>query len=713
MKKGNKIRCFYAVLVLLCGAPLFAEKSQASDFYQRGVEAQQSGSYYDAFEQLQQSVLLNPTYGDAWFHLAECSYYLDKYNLALQYADNAAKYAKNASGIQNLRGMIYLALGNFTQARTIFQNVLASYPNNVESRFGLAELDLFSGRIGDAENLYKDALKRQGTNRKALLSLALISAEQGNTELTQSYIDQALRYHSGNAEVHFLAAYLAAQEGNLEEAEYRIRSSVQIDNNYNAAYELLADILFLRGKYTEAIDVCDFCIGRNRLDSRIWYLKGLSLYRQQKNDEAIAVWEAGLAVNPQDEIMRSALELLAATAVPLEDSRRAGWAQYHIEKAASYKKNFQGSAMRFEYQRALKLDPFNSTARSSYAGQLSRDGMNELYLDQLQFIKSGIEASGGKPDVALTDTIEAYNSLLQNTLGSKWNINPFYLDKIRWHLGIYYTPSRLQLQYAESGRIVSELLCDVFSGITGASVDVRASQVSNFADAFRSARSSNLDYFVIVNLDQTSREVVLNASMYSASSGNKIQDFSVFSTGNDRYTTALRLLRRKILENLPTRGKVIAREGSTLLLDLGKSEGIVSGAEFDVVRKGEVYTADAGSGLHYADSAKLGSVTVSLAGEEMSEASFTQKGFFDRLNTGDEVVLTKMPQAEKISASETDGSPAAAAPTETAPAATADGSVASKSEGEKKDENPLTAESLGLMKTPVLIELIRGIRGGN
>lgn len=704
MKKSSNVHFVLFVFIILwnCFFLPAQDSGQAPAFYRSGLESQQSGDYYGAMESFQQALLLNPTYGDAWFHLAQCSFYLDKYDLSLQYADNAAKYAKNSADIQNLRGMTYLALGNFNEARTIFQSILKKYPNNVESRFGLAELDLFSGRLGDAENLYKDALKRQGTNRKALLSLALISAEKGDADLTQNYINQALQFHSGNAEVHFLASYLAAQRGDFEEAEYRIRSSVQIDNNYDEAYKLLADILFMRQKYTDVIDVCDFCISRNRSDSKIWYLKGLALYKQEKNDEAVAVWQTGLSVNPQDEVMRSALELLVASVVPLEDSRRSGWAQYHIEKATAYEKTFAGDSMRFEYQRALKLDPYNTKARTSYAEQLVRDGMNELYLDQLKFIKTGVENTGEKPSTELTDTIEAYESLLQNTLGTKWNVNPFYLDKIRWHLGIYYAPSKVQLQYAESESVMARLLCDMFSGVSAASVDVRATEVSGYADAFRSARSSNLDYFVILSLDETSRELVLNASMYSASSGNKTADFSIFRTGNDRYAIALRLLRRKILENLPIRGNVVAREGKTLLIDLGKAEGIANDAEFDVVRKGEVHTADSGIGLNYQDNSVLGTLLVTRAGEEISEASFNQKGFFDRLNIGDEVVLTKMP-AEKISE----------AATETAPAAAADGNVANQNVESKEEENPLTAESLGLMKTPALIELIRNIRNAD
>lgn len=714
MKKKSSLNSIHQIFIALFfivfssgiyAVPAAQNGQTASDFYRKGIEMQHDAEYFEALELFQQALMLNPTYGDAWLRLAECSYYLDKFEMALQYADNALKYAKDDSDIQNLRGMCYISLGDFAKAREIFEKIIKAYPNNVEARFGLAELDLFSGRLGDAESLYKDALKRQGTNRKALLSLALIAFEQGKNDLAKNYINQALAYHSGNAEVYYLASYLCMQEGNFDEAEYKIRSAIQIDNGFIKAYELLADILFLEQKYTDSIDVCDFLINKDPSNGRMWYLKGLCLEKQNKDTQAISVWETGLSVNPQDEVMRSSMENLAGKVTPLEDSRRSEWAAFHIEKAKGYEKNFQGTAMRFEYQRALKLSPFNSEARNSYARQLLREGLYELYLEQLKFIKTGLENEKKNVPVDLNDTIEAYDSLLKNTLATRWNVNPVYLDKTRWNLGIYYTESDSKILYPESNRICAEFLCDMFSGISSASVQVMAQPVSDYAQAFRTARFSNLDYFILFSLDETARELVATVKIYSASSGNETASYSVFRTGNDRYSICLRLLRQKILETLSVRGKILARSGDTLLVDIGRTEGVKNGCTFDVVKKGSVKTSDSGLGVRYSENSILGTAEITNAGEEISEVKFTQKGFFDRLNTGDEIVLTGFP-SETEKSEDLQENPSQAV-SETAPKATGNG----KTDSEKKEENSmLTAEELGLTKTPALIELIRNIR---
>ena len=106
----------------------------------------------------------------------------------------------------------------------------------------------------------------------------------------------------------------------------------------------------------------------------------------------------------------------------------------------------------------------------------------------------------------------------------------------------------------------------------------------------------------------------------------------------------LRRFRNSVLEKLTVRGKILNRNGKTVLIDLGRSENIVKDAEFKIVKKGCVKTADSGTGLFYKDDDVVGVLTVTNPGEEVSEATITYHGFYDRINVDDELVLTKMPE---------------------------------------------------------------------
>ena len=710
-KTSIRILLFCAFCICFAGAPSFCAEKTASSFFDEGLSAQNDENWYAASQHFLEAVQTNPVYADAWFHLAQCSYQLGEFELVLTQLDEAEKYAKDDTALQNLRGMTYIALGKFSEARTIFEHILKKMPNNVDARFGLAELDLFDGRISGAEKQYGEALKRQNENRKALLSLAVVSAQLGKAENARHYISQAIGYYSGEAEVHYLAAVVSAMQGNLTGAEKQCRVAVELNGNYDRAYELLSKVRFAQNEYEEVISICDFRIARDRNRGSAWYLKGAAEKELGRTAQAVNTWSSGLSVVPDDEIMRAALEVEVNKSVPLEDSRRTEWAQYHIQQARECTRRYDKTGALYEYQRALKIEPSNEEARLAYADMLELNGMHELYLEQLLFIRQTRDSADvqdenlnvSRREVQMNDTIEAYDNLLQDSLSHKWNVQPFYLDKTRWNIGIYYVPSAVNQIHIQNNTVAAEFASDIFTGIASASVLAHPEQVEGFGDAYQKARTRGMDYFVILSLDEGSRDVTLSYTMYSGRTGNKITQNDLYGTANARYASVFRRFRQEILEHLPVRAKIIGREGKTLLADIGRSENCTEGAVFDVVRKNAVQTSSTGGGVSYKDDDILGSFTVTVAGEEISEGLLEYRGFYDRVNVGDELVLIKMPVRDEDNAllpGETmQGSPAV----DTAPLADANG------ESVSRKKMSLTAEDLGIRRTPSFIDLIRSI----
>lgn len=704
-KQSNK---FLPIIVFSLSALIVsvlpAAAQSASQLYRNGIEDQNNEDWYSASQNFLEATHANPVYGDAWFHLSQCTYQLGQYDLALKYLENAEKYTKDSSAVLNLRGLCFISLGKLNQAKEQFNAVLRTYPNDVDARFGLAELELYDGRIAGAQQQFSEALKRDTTNRKALLSLSLVSAQQGNTSAADMYMQQAMRYYSGEAEVHYLAACLCAMRGDFTGAEKRARSAVEINGNYDRAYSLLASVLYFEGRFSDVIDICDFRIGRDRSLASAWYLKGLSQYRLGNISGAISTWTTGLEIDPLDEVMRSALEQLVDENIALEDTRRSAWASYHIKNAHEYAKRYDDAGAGYEYQRALKVDPSNKEARLAYANLLNLSGLHELYLEQLKFLKDNTaDEQKTASSVKMNDEIEAYDSILQDSLAKKWNVRPFYLDKTRWKIGVYYTSSQVQLVHADCARITAAAAASLFAGVATTSVETLSNAVNGYGDAYRRARTDGVDYFVIVTPDEGIRDITLNAVMYSGRTGTESGKMSFYSTGNNRYSSVLRRLRAFILEKLPVRGKIIDRSGNDILVDLGKSEGIRNGAVLNIVRKGGLYTADTGTGLTYLNSDIYGTLTVSQTGEEISQGVLSGKGFYDRVNTGDEVVLVALPK--QMSAQTAQGDTQNVVP-ETAPRADASGKAVVSSAEKKK---LITEQDFGSRRNPAFIDLIRSV----
>lgn len=701
----KSISKFFAVFVIFSlGSFAFSENLGALKFFERGVYKQNIEDYYGASEDFQQAIQANKSYGDAWFHLSQVTYAIGDYTLALTYLEEADKYAKNRTDIQNLRGLILIALGRLDEARKVFNDILKKYPNDIDSRFGLAELDLFTGSFIGAKNQYEDALKRQGNNRKALLSLALISSELGNHDTARKYIEQALRYHSGESEVHYLASYLEAKRGNFIEAEKRARAAVQINPEYTKAYVLLCSILYAQKKYDDVIDMCDYLISKNRNTTEAWYLKGLSQNRKGEWKSCVDTWNMALSINPYDEVMRSGLELLIMKKLPVEDERREAWADFHVQKAREFSKSYFGEKARYEYQRALKINPFNDAARSEFAQLLGNTGLNENYLNQLKFIRQNQEASADEntkltaEQKKVNDTIEAYESLMKYSLAAKWNVDPFYLDKTRWHIGLYYTKSPVQLLHCDAEEIAAGMCADIFSGIASTSVALENRAVSGYGEAYRLARKNNLDYFVILSIDETEREITLGATVYSARTGTETTKFSSFRTGNDKFASVLRAFRHDLLAMLPVRGKILQRSVNDILVDLGTVEGMKKDVVLDVVKAGKITTSDKGLGVNFEDKNHLGTIKINRTGEEISQGTLDQNGFYDRVNVGDEVLVKFRPDEKSAEDAQiADNSPAA-------------GENGARILPEDEKQKKLDAREMGLIKTPAIIELIRGLK---
>lgn len=706
IKKMMKNKSFLvSAIFLLAGGLLSAAPSAlVLERYNQGLQAQANESFYEASQYYLEVTAQNPAFTDAWYKLAECSYKLGEFDLALQYLENAEKYEKNNLAIQNLKGMVYVSLGRIDDGRSIFNDILKKYPNDIDAHFGLAEIELYEGRFSGAQNQYMEALKRQNTNRKALLSLALVNAERGQTESAENYLRQALSYYSGESEVHYLASIIYSMKGDYVTAEKQARIAVEVNSDYDKAYDMLSTVLYKQGRYKEVIDISDYLISRNRKNTNAWFIKGVSQTKLGNIAAAIETWTAGLSVNPQDEIMRSALENEVRNTLSLEDSRRASYAKYHVDNAKQYASRYDGSGAVYEYQRALLLDPMNYEARAAYADILEINGMHELYLEQLKFIKEynsqELNSSGGKKLLTeLNDKIEAFDYLLSDTLGKKWNVEPFYLDKTRWNIAVFYEENNSSFIHADTNRLVANAAADIFSGVAITSVKTQVTPVSGYGEAFRNSRSGGFDYFIILSLSEGENDMTLSSTMYSGRTGLEISKNSFYCTGNNRFSTVLRRFRNSVLEKLTVRGKILARNGKTVLVDLGKAENIVKDAQLKIIKKGQIRTADSGVGLYYRDADVLGTIVITTAGEEISEGSIENHGFYDKINVDDEIVLVSLP-AQKAN-NDANGNAV-----DNVPAADEKGNAVVKNEVKGEE---LVDEIRNAVERPSILDLLRNI----
>ena len=166
MTKRHRIMQYMRFAAAVCVAVcMFSASADAVSRYAEGNRLQSAGDFYGAIEIYREVLNENPSYGDAWKSFAECAYEISEYGLCLSCVDHALELHNNNPDLHNLRAFALIGATRFAEAREEFLFVLSSYPNDVQARFGLAELNVAEGKTAAATELYRDALVRQPENR--------------------------------------------------------------------------------------------------------------------------------------------------------------------------------------------------------------------------------------------------------------------------------------------------------------------------------------------------------------------------------------------------------------------------------------------------------------------------------------------------------------------------------------------------------------------
>jgi hypothetical protein len=121
----------------------------------------------------------------------------------------------------------------------------------------------------------------------------------------------------------------------------------------------------------------------------------------------------------------------------------------------------------------------------------------------------------------------------------------------------------------------------------------------------------------------------------------------------------------------------------------------------DVIKAGKIVTNDKGLGVTFEEKNLLGTIKINRAGEEISQGTLSQTGFYDRVNVGDEVLVKFRPDEKSAEDAQI---------SENAPAAGENGSRILPEDENAEKQKKLDAREMGLIKTPAIIQLIRGLK---
>lgn len=655
---------FLLLLLVLCFAPLLPAQSVpaasgGSVLSTLPVRLQQARDlrfrqdYYRAIDVLQLLVAENPVYLPAWYELALCHYYLQEYTQALSYIARSYAVGPRTPDLINLEAFCHISNGNSGAALLLFQEVLTRQSNNRDAIFGLALLDTANGRPAAARQGLNEALRSHPRDARLLMALALVLNAEGRTAESLSVRAEALRWAGTDYTIHYTAALLEQENNNVTEAVRLARVVLAEQAKHTGALNLLAAVYYDQAAYEASLTALDQTLQHDADNVQSWFLLGQvcaaygrALQESGDSEQAALLYGNAedafaylLQLRPDDEFTRLALENLIMQTTGFEDERRAEYAAWRFERAAAFEKSWLYDKALEEYQRGLALDPYAGSGRQRYAMLLKSKGLPSIFLSELNFLKSI-----GKTNLAVDDALEIYTSLLQGSVAREWGYNPVQQSSNQpYSLMVFSTGPGGIPWHSGSDMVFSRYVRDLLAASSQLQLPATAPRVYSFADAFRPARESGSDYFLLLDLRESEREIYVRAELRVSRTGTLVQSMETSRFGNDRVQQAASYIVNSVQAALPMQGRLLQRRADRGLINLGRLHGLSVGDELILLRPEVLQLRLDAPGFLYKESDILADLTIVRLDDELAEVQIKRRGFFDRSNPGDLVLHRPAP----------------------------------------------------------------------
>lgn len=657
--RGNlakRILVLVVSLFIIVHLPFGLGAETAREYLDQGQKSFDRGEYYQAIEILKKSLKINPDFIDAEFLLSWCYYQIGECEEALAHIQSAQKLDKNRFDLKNLEGNILICLGDLQKAREIFEIVLKNEPNNIESRFGLAELEITESQKYKAQAQLKEALKIAPQSKKALLKLAEINLQTGNHKQALQFIELALKYHFDDPEVHYVQALYYIDEKRPDRAIHFLQVALSINENYYKARELLAKLYFEKGEGKLAIQTVEKNFLSQKTDDlySAYYLSGMFKKALDDFSGALDDFARALRVKYDDEVSRIFTETIAIAQLQPDDDLRKNLANFHKDEARLLMDKDYLSLALLENRRALMLNPGLLDARIAHAEIFRILGYKFKYFFMLAVLKQNYSETPAE----VTDNLALNTKDVLSSLSYKWRdslkqlqpstplikvndesfFDPYSVLRSQFSLQLFTARDQNTLFHYGAEEVLLKYIQDIFSRHD--QFDIRKSAVvDNQEDVFSESRKNKSDYFLVFRINEEERSFSLIADLYLSATGRLIQSFDSFRTGNWRIRNGTDTLVNKIIKTFPLKGMLLARSFNRALANLGLRDNVRENDVFLIIKKNKLMPNKSELGFDYAPDTVVGELLIQRVDETLSEGKIQKYGFFDFINPYDELVL--------------------------------------------------------------------------
>lgn len=224
------------------------------------------------------------------------------------------------------RGLAYLQLGKFGEARADLQSVQSFSPNSAAALVNLAKVSVAENKLAEAQGFYRKALAADGKNFDALSGAVNVLTKQKQFAAAHAEIDRAIKASGGQKEnlpaLYYLNSNVFSAEQNQQLSEAELKKAMAIDENYLPAFSAYAAMLAARNQTGEAVEQYQRIVEK-KPSASIYTLIGMLEDARANQPEAERNYRKALEIEPNSPIAANNLAwLIAAHGGNLDEALR-------------------------------------------------------------------------------------------------------------------------------------------------------------------------------------------------------------------------------------------------------------------------------------------------------------------------------------------------------------------------------------------------------
>lgn len=649
-----KLIKYLLVINFTFSAVVFSQSQNPIELYRLGSEKIIENDLYGATDYFLSALKINPNYFDAIMGVANTYFFLGEYDEAYKRIIDAEKITTNNFNVLNLKAKILLVLGKKEEGKKTLDIILKQDPYNIDAIIGLSQYHLLNGDINSALVAYLGNSTTLGAysiaprNKTVLISLALFYEFQKDLNKALSYTKEALIYYPYDAQTQLLAGRIYYKKKEYELARQYVENAIGFSNDLEEGYIIISQILISQNKFEEALDYIKNIIENDPKKLQYYYIYAYLLSKLGRHEEAIEILNKGLILDSDNEFIRAFVDEEIKNIYPnILDENRKKYSDYYYKIAQGYISENSYDKAQALLEEALNIYNGNKEIRKSLSKiQLSR-GFIATYIQQLDIL---IKNGGLTPqeEKQIKESRENYQDIVKNSVANKWGIKEFEVQKRKLTFRIFYKEEDQFLNYFRAEEFLVNKLqrtLEKYPKISFKALgifdvyDYEPMRVSSYSEAFRIAKESNTDYYMVVSFKESGQFVQENIQIYVSNLGKLIYENNFYSGGKYKLLKSYYKIGDELNSVFQLSGDIVTLNGNEGIINLGKADNIKVGDIFYAIKPQNITLSNSTLNFSYEEKNLTGKIQITALDDQIAEFKIIDMSILNSVGESNQVII--------------------------------------------------------------------------